>query len=365
MKITRIEAIPVDIPTKAITSSLGTHRVYEYAVVIVHTDEEIVGLGEVSTLWDGTHEVQCAFIRRVFEPALVGCDPTDINRCLAAMDTLVEGAWPARAAVEMALFDIAGKALGVPAYKLLGGKFRESIALSRSIGWGTPSEMAEGAAKAVAAGNRCVKAKVGNGLDRDVAGVRAIREAIGPDVALRVDANMAWTTPKAAITAIHALEPYQIHSVEQPIPVGDLDALRRVRDAVSIPIMLDESVWGPHGAWDILRAGAADMLNVYVAESGGLTNSALIFRMAAFSMVPCAIGSMPELGIGTAAAVALGIAMPNLADYNDACGSTYQVHDVVNEQFDVANGEIRPFETPGLGVTLDMAAIARFRSDGR
>ena len=195
--------------------------------------------------------------------------------------------------------------------------------------------MAEGAAKAVAAGHRCVKAKVGNGLDHDVAGVQAIREAIGPDVALRVDANMAWKTPKAAITAIHALEPYQIHSVEQPIPVGDLDALRRVRDAVSIPIMLDESVWGPHGAWDILRAGAADMLNVYVAESGGLTNSALIFRMAAFSMVPCAIGSMPELGIGTAAAVALGIAMPNLADYNDACGSTYQVHDVVNEQFDV------------------------------
>lgn len=364
MKITRIETVPLRIPTQSITSALGTPPIYEYAVVVVHTDEGLVGLGEVSTLWDGTNEVQCAFIRRCFEPALIGLDPLAINRCLAAMDTLIEGAWPARAAVEMALFDLAGKALEVPVYRLLGGPVRESIALSRSIGWGSPDEMAAVAERAVAAGHRCVKAKVGNELRRDVAGVQAIREAIGPGVALRVDANMAWATPKAAISAIRALEPFGLHSVEQPLPIGDLDALRRVRDAVSVPIMLDESVWGPHGAWDILRAGAADMLNVYVAESGGLTNSALIFRMAAFSLVPVAIGSMPELGIGTAAAVALGVAMPNLADYNDACGSTYQVNDIVLERFEVSDGEIRPFERPGLGVTLDLDAVAQFRSDG-
>ena len=280
------------------------------------------------------------------------------------MDTLIEGAWPARAAVEMALFDLAGKAAGLPAYKLLGGRVREFDRAFTLDRLGDPEEMAEGAKRAVEAGHRCVKAKVGNGLDHDVAGVQAIRDAIGPDVELRVDANMAWPTPKAAIAAIHALEPFRIHSVEQPIPIGDLDALRRIRDAVDVPIMLDESVWGPHGAWDILRAGAADMLNVYVAESGGLLNSALIFQMAAFSMVPCAIGSMPELGIGTAAAVTLGVAMPNLADYNDACGSTYQVHDVIEERFDVSNGEIRPLPGPGLGVTLDTDALARFRSDG-
>jgi L-alanine-DL-glutamate epimerase-like enolase superfamily enzyme len=105
------------------------------------------------------------------------------------------------------------------------------------------------------------------------------------------------------------------------------------------------------------------MLNVYVAESGGLTNSALIFRMAALSMVPVAIGAMPELGIGTAAAIALGIAMPNLVDFTDACGSTYQIHDVIQERFTVDDGTIRPFETPGLGVTLDGDVIERFRVD--
>jgi L-alanine-DL-glutamate epimerase-like enolase superfamily enzyme len=188
-----------------------------------------------------------------------------------------------------------------------------------------------------------------------------VRDAIGPDVLLRVDANMGWPTPKDAIRHIKAMEPYDIHSVEQPLPPIDIDALKLVRQSVDTPIMVDESVWGPHDAWEILRAEAADILNIYVAESGGLTNASLIFRMAEVAGVPCVIGAMPELGIGTAAAVHLGVAMSNLHDPCDACGVIYHDVDIVRERFVVRDGCIWPLEGPGLGVTLDYDQLDRFR----
>jgi L-alanine-DL-glutamate epimerase-like enolase superfamily enzyme len=226
-----------------------------------------------------------------------------------------------------------------------------------------PTAMAEKAAQYVADGFTCVIVKIGVDPEVDLRAVGAIREAIGPRHTLRVDANMGWRTAKDAIRNIKRLEPYNLHSVEQPIRPGDLDALRLIRESVDTPIMVDESVWGPADAFAILRHQAADLLNVYVAESGGLTNSSLIFRMAETVGVPCLIGAMPELGIGTAAAVHLGMSMTNLHDQDpcDACGVIYHAVDVVNERFDVRDGRIWPLTGPGLGVTLDREALAHFR----
>jgi muconate cycloisomerase len=361
MKITNVQAIPVAIPAAGFRSALGVHRVHEYGIVVVETDAGIEGIGEISMIWDGNGYLQCHFVDTVFGPALLGEDPTAINHCLRKLNTLIEAAWPARAAVEMALFDIAGKVLNAPVYNLLGGKSRESIVLSRSISIDQPDVMAERAAQYVEQGFTCVKVKVGIDPEADIQNVAAVRQAIGLATTLRIDANMGWRTPKDAIRAIRRLEPYNLHSVEQPIPLGDLDGLRLIREAVDVPIMVDESVWGPKDAFTILAAGAADLLNVYVAESGGLTYSSLIFRMAEMVGVPCLIGAMPELGIGTAAAVHLGIAMTNLRDPCDACGVLYHSVDVVNERFDVRDGRIRPLDGPGLGVTLDRDAVERFR----
>jgi muconate cycloisomerase len=361
VRITGIEAIPISIPSRGFNSALGRFATYEYGIVIVRTDAGIDGLGEISTLWDGTSGVQCAFVEHAFRDALIGEDALAINRCLEKMATPFEGAWPARAAVEMALFDIAGKALNTPVYTLLGGRVRESVVLSRSLSMATPDEMAAEAREVVAEGFGCVKVKVGRPGKEDTEAVAAVREAIGPDILLRVDANMGWRTPKDAIRHIKAIEPYDIHSVEQPLPPLDVDALNLVRQAVDTPLMVDESVWGPRDAWDILRAGAADILNIYVAESGGLTNSSLIFRMAEVAGVPCVIGAMPELGIGTAAAVHLGVAMTNLRDPCDACGVIYHDVDVIRERFVVRDGRIWPPEGPGLGVTLDESQLDRYR----
>jgi L-alanine-DL-glutamate epimerase-like enolase superfamily enzyme len=361
LRITDIEAIPISIPSRGFNSALGRFATYEYGIVIVRTDGGIEGYGEISTLWDGASGLQCAFVEWAFRDALIGEDPLAINRCLQKMDTPFEGAWPARAAVEMALYDIAGKALNTPVYTLLGGRTRESIVLSRSLSMASPAEMATEARHVVEEGFTCVKVKVGRPGKDDTEAVAAVREAIGPDVLLRVDANMGWLRPKDAIRHIKAMEPYDIHSVEQPLPPIDVDALKLVRQSVDTPIMVDESVWGPRDAWEILRAGAADILNIYVAESGGLTNASLIFRMAEVAGVPCVIGAMPELGIGTAAAVHLGVAMSNLHDPRDACGVIYHDVDIVRERLVVRDGRIWPLEGPGLGVTLDYDQLDRFR----
>src|SRR5438552_541972 len=133
MKITDIQAIPVAIPTTGFKSALGAPQVHEYGIVVVSTDDGVEGLGEISMIWDGNGYLQCDFVNRCFRPALVGEDPTAINRCLRKMDLLVERGWAARAAVEMALFDITGKVLNTPVYNLLGGKARDRIVLSHSI----------------------------------------------------------------------------------------------------------------------------------------------------------------------------------------------------------------------------------------
>lgn len=360
MKITKIKTIPVSIPTEDTKSSLGAFSTYDFGIVIIETDEGIEGYGEISTLWDGNGHLQCNYVNDVFEPLLFGEDPRAINKCMSKIRTLIEPAYPAKAAIDMALFDILGKFLNVPIYQILGGKYRDDVVLSHSIHMASIKEMAEKAARYVSEGYTCVKAKIGLDREHDLLALSEIRKAIGPDIQLRVDANMAWRNAKEAIRSIKELEQFNLHSVEQPIPPGNISQMKFIRDSVDVPIMVDESVWGPNDAWEILTTHAADMINVYVTESGGLRNSSLIFRMSELVNVPCLIGAMPELGIGTSAAVHLGVAMPNLEDPCDASGSIYQVVDVINEQFIVKNGRIAPMEGPGLGVTLNKKAISKY-----
>ena len=363
MQITKVTAIPVSIPSRRSLTALGVHMSFEYGVVTVETDEGITGVGDVTMLWDGLGQIQCRYVNEWFGPMLVGEDPTAINRCLQKMATLIEPAHPARAGIEMALWDIAGKASGLPVYQLLGGRTRESIPLSRSIVMGTPDEQVKQAVAFAEAGYRCVKVKVGLDIEKDVAGVSAIRRELGPAMTIRTDANMGWKTAKDAIRSIKRLEEYRIHSVEQPIPPGNIDALRLVRQSVDTPIMVDESLWGPDTAWALAKADAVDIFNVYIHESGGLTNMRTIFSIAALTGIQAVIGAMPELGPGTAAHVHFGVSVPNLGDFNDACGSTYHLADVIQEEWKVENGEIRPLPGPGLGVKLDPEKIERLRTD--
>ena len=166
---------------------------------------------------------------------------------------------------------------------------------------------------------------------RDIAAREAVREAIGPDVKLRVDGNMGWQTAKQAIAVIRAMEECDLELVEQPLPAHDLDGMAEVRRSIGVPLMADESIRNPRSAMEVIRRGAADIANVYVTEAGGLLNAAKIFAMCEAAGMPCMIGSMPEFGIGTAAQIHLGVAMNNLGPDSDTCGVLYHQEDLLDD----------------------------------
>ena len=358
MKIKHIEAHPYQPPLRKFfgrTTRLGFGELkgLEYGLVKITADDGQSGYGEISTVFEPTGSLLCRLVEESIAPALLGQDPRQIGRIHSIMDHIVEGMEPAKAGVDIAIYDLVGKALNVPVYQLLGGRVREEIPLSFSVMFGEPEEMASLAADLVRIGFKTLKIKVGQPLATDEAAVRLIRESIGDDITIRVDANMAWKTPKQALATLKRLEPYNIELAEQPLSGWDIDGMAYVRSHSPIPIMADESVWAPRTALQVIKANAADYISVYVAESGGLYRAAQIFSMSEAAGIPNAIGSMPETGIGTAAEIHLAAAMANLTLASDVCGSRYFEEDHLTLPLDVHKGLATIPKGPGLGVEIN------------
>jgi L-alanine-DL-glutamate epimerase-like enolase superfamily enzyme len=368
MKITQVRTVPVWCPRRrafggVTRTALGPAAVSDYTIVFVETDAGITGIGEVASVFKRRGTLLRQDLDRGLVPVVVGEDPFRIAYLIQKMDQALDGVEEAKAGIEMALWDIVGKALDTPVYNLLGGKVRDRIPLSYSVPFGEPAAMAEFARERVRAGHRTIKVKVGNEAATDLAAVRLVREAIGPDVRLRVDGNMGWPTAKHAIRMIRAMEPYDIELVEQPLPAHDLRGMAEVRREIGVPLMADESIRNPRSAMEVIRQGAADIANVYVTEAGGLLNAARIFAMCEAATIPCMIGSMPELGIGTAAQIHLGVAMTNLGPDSDTCGVLYHAEDLLTQPLRIENGFSYPPEGPGLGVEINMDVLERWRSN--
>src|SRR4051794_33778512 len=230
MRISRIEAIPVRVPLAAgmtTKTAHGDHHTSDYVIVRVHTDEGLIGLGEatVSALWSGeTSKSTVAAITELIGPGLIGADPTRITAARKLMDFLIKLNPFTKAAVEMALWDLAGKALGVPVHQLLGGKLHDVIPTKMMIGAFDVARARGLARRFLDRGVRCLKVKVGLDLAGDLARVRAVREEAGPHVALTVDANCGWDATTAR-QALERLRPLGLLLAEQPIAPGDLEAM--------------------------------------------------------------------------------------------------------------------------------------------
>ena len=366
MKITNIRCVPVLCPRKrnfggATRTALGVAAISDYTIVFVETDAGITGLGEADSVFKRRGAVLRHDLTAALVPAVIGEDPFRIAAIVQKMDQVLDGVEEAKAAIEMALWDIVGKALKTPVYNLLGGKVRDRVPLSYSIPFGDPKDMAELARERVKWGHKTVKVKVGSeDPARDIAAVKMIRDAIGPDIKLRVDGNMGWPTAKQAIQVIRAMEQQNLELVEQPLPAHDLDGMAEVRRNINVPLMADESIRNPRSAMQVIRRQAADIANVYVTEAGGLLNAARIFAMCEAANIPCMIGSMPEFGIGTAAQIHLGVAMTNLGPDSDACGVLYHQEDLLKTPLRIENGFSYAPEGPGLGVEVDMSILEKW-----
>lgn len=369
MKITRIETIPVRVPIHArlaIRGKGGMHAVSPFLLVKVHTSEGICGLGEVSATprWSGEDQVTAAhFIESIFAPLLVGQDPSEVETLSARTRAALFGNTFTKAAIEMALWDIAGKAAGVPVCRLLGGPVRARIPIKWSISGVDPVRASEIAAWALEKGFRTMKVKVGIDAEQDIARVRAVRDVVGAEVRLGVDANGAWDVP-TAIRMIRALGEFEIYFAEQPVAPGDPERMAEVRRSVDIPVLADESVCSVDDAAMLIRASAASAFSIYVGKSAGIGPARTIAATAAAAGIPCTVGSNLELGVATAAMIHLAAATHGIDAEQFPCdiiGPLFYTEEILREPLRIADGHADLPQGIGLGVELDDDAVLRFR----
>jgi muconate cycloisomerase len=371
MKIRSMETIPVLVPIVpefVITGSLGTHAVSPFVMLRVHTDEGIVGLGEVSctAVWSGEDSVTAVHIIRDFlEPALLGEDPRDIERLTAKMRRAVAGHPFTKSGIEIALWDILGKSVGLPVYRLLGGPVRETIPIKMSVSGAAPERAAQIARFALSKGLTALKVKVGIEAEADIERVKAVRAEVGPKFRVGIDANGGWPV-RTAIRAIRRMtEECGIFFAEQPVAPLDVAWLADVRRHVTVPVMADESVYTPQDAMSIVRANAADVLSVYVGK-GGIGPARKVAAVAEAAGLTCTVGSNLELGVASAAMAHLAAATTGIGAEEFPCdilGPLGYAHDLLAEPIEFKNGAVRAPSGPGLGVSLDEDMLARVRSD--
>jgi L-alanine-DL-glutamate epimerase-like enolase superfamily enzyme len=365
VRITDVRAIPISVPMLFdFKSALGTFSTSDYGLVVVDTDAGVRGLGEVSLIWHGNAGPLCRLIDERLAPALRGVDPfavTHVHQLAADLLPFSRHVLTAVAAIDMALLDIQGKALGQPAYNLLGGLVRDRVELSMSLGIGSSDHVVKEARKLVEAGFGTVKVKATDAADLEV--THRLRREFGPSLKIRVDLNMACTSAKEALRLIRGIASADIVSVEQPLRSGDLAGMAYLREHSEIPIMADESVWGPPDAWEVVDRRAADIVNVYVSESGGPTRMRQTIELCALADVGVAIGSMPELALGTSAAAHVAVSAARLDHPSDVAGHLYHADDVVTHGLRIEDGMLLPPAGIGLGVELDEEKLDRYRLD--
>ena len=385
MKIVGMEITPITLEwKKTIGESFGVVGKREDDVIIqIFTDNGLYGLGEAMTLGpyygrESQGTVMSILAEHFWPKVLLDEDPFNIDLIHYKMDKTVSENSFAKTAADLALHDIVGKALSIPVCKLIGGSYTDKIALHWPIGIGAPKEIEEEVLKGMAAGYKAVKMKVGNDAKQDIEMVKTVREAVGPDVAIVVDANQAYDV-KRAILIIRQMEKYDIQRVEQPVHYRDLDGMAMVRRAVEVPIGACESAITPQDIIQIIKKEAADFLNFKVMRSGGFYPSKAIVQMATAAGIFCAGSTMLGMGIELAAdahfaasTIALGpspykfhgIASGILKLFNtvDSSGIT---RDIVNGTPTIANGFLTVPKAPGLGITLNKENLNSYLTKGK
>jgi L-alanine-DL-glutamate epimerase-like enolase superfamily enzyme len=365
--IDRIEVIKIKIP-RSRTLTLSTYGQlgdgsFEFILTRVHTDEGIQGIGEVPPLPPLSPESQpviATMIEKWLAPQLIGEDPFDIERIWAKMDFVAPTYPMSKAPLDMALYDIMGKTLGVPAHKLLGGSTVEKFPLVGLIGIGSEEEVVSEALRFVEEGYTGIRLKIGPG--QDAGNVEAIREAVGDDVTIRVDGNQGYSVAEA-VKAIRAMEPFGIELVEQPTPWWDFRGIADVAAAVDTPIMPHESIFQISDVKNLFDLGALGVLGLKTYRpGGGLTSARKLLDAARLMGVPCMLHDDVEMGVSLAAASQfIAARIGDLKFKAELSGYPEWIADYVEKTpLKMEGGYAHVPEGVGLGVELDPDKIEKY-----
>jgi L-alanine-DL-glutamate epimerase-like enolase superfamily enzyme len=371
MKITNITSYAVEIPLKPerrMISALGQHTVSRYVVVRIETDAGIDGVGEATVMprWSGESVWGSkALIDQVFTPLLIGRNPHDLAENDALLDRAAVHNWFTKSAIEMACWDILGKEAGKPVYELLGGAVRDrSIRCRFSMGAYSPERARSRAQQLVEEGFTTIKVKVGTVPAEDIERVRIVRETIGPDCEIVIDANTGYDAA-TAIRVFDEIRSCNIALFEQPTPDGDYEALAAVRNAIRpTKVMADDMAFNLVHAKECIRNKAVDVISVYPGKNGGIRKCREIVEFAAQHGVACSMGSNLEWDIATAAMCHLVVACPNLRVEEfpgDILGPEYHEVRVVTDPLRIRGPFVELSDRPGLGVDVDWSLIERHK----
>jgi D-arabinonate dehydratase/D-galactarolactone cycloisomerase len=379
MKIVSVEAIALAAPFEKVFGGLDkvpphilrpaanqvTHPRLGQAttVVRIETDDGIVGIGEALGL--PTPEITAVIVAKHFKKQLLGKDPRDTTVIWESLDGASHAhrlgyAVNAIAGIDMALWDIKGKALGLPIHQLLGGAFRDRIPVYASPVpfMATPEDSAREAQAFLKRDFRAIKLKIGRGIESDLSHVAATREAIGPEVELLLDVNCGYDVP-TAITFAREVRQYKPYWLEEPVEPADVEGLAEIRRRADLRIATGENEQSVFGYRELLVKQATDVLMPNIGKAGGITETARIADLARtfhVQIAPHGVGS----GLAIAAALQLGAAIPNLLkyEYNQLLNPLREA--VVKEKLDLREGSLMVPAGPGLGVTLDQDAIDEY-----
>jgi muconate cycloisomerase len=379
--IAKIELHHIALPTRREHKWTGlTEPIGGYVLVKMTDAAGLAGWGEAPALKDWAGEFGRYFgespgttilvIEQYLAPAVHGCVPGEIAELHARMDRAIKGFPYAKAAVEFAAYDLAGKQCGLPVHRLLGGVSRRRIAVTHSIGLLGFEEAEREVAQVAAEGIRTIKIKVGIDPDRDVEMVRRVRDTAGKGIALCVDANQGYRTPGEAIRTLRRMERFDLIYFEQP--VEGIERLAEVARAIDVPVMADESAWNAHDVIQIIEKRAAQIVSIYTTKPGGLYRAMEVAAVARAAGIICNVNGSVETGVGNLANLQLAAAAPAVilscvvpvstpaeAQSGQVAGIYYK-DDLIVEPMRYVDGAIDLPTGSGMGIAADEAKIRRY-----
>ena len=364
-RIARIEVIPAHLPLREpFVIAYARQEDIPTVFVRITTHGGLVGWGEATPDPNVTGETfasTAAVLREDLAPVLIGHDARDRESAIHKLDAKVEHIPAAKAALDIALHDLVARAYGLPLWALLGGRSKLHLQISRVVSMKEPSAMAVDALKHVADGFATVKLKVGDARNPmlDVARVFAVRDAVGPEILIKIDVNQGWATPGVAIPATRAVLGSRPEYVEQPIAQWDIEGLAEVRRQTGATIMADEALHGVRDMQRIVALRAADLVNIKLMKTGGLLNALRVNAIAEAAGIGAQVGTMVESSIASAAGLHLAMSLANVKTV-EMGGPLMITEEVGDLRVCYDRDTITLSDKPGLGIEVDESAVKRF-----